>query len=336
MRDAGFDPEASLSMEQLVPGREVSIAVTGISGGGILRGVQYHNWWAETHSLVMRAQSGTVREIIAKHRRASAGRSRQGALTADSSRAEALLEPPSRALRAGMWTASLGLRALGPGRYALGDLIGTCIYAASPTTRRRCAANHRRLDPTLDAPAARRRALASFRNYARTSVDFVWQYGVPGARDAPPFPSLRARERVPGDRGARRRGVRARALRQLGRRRRVRARLRSARDHGDGAGRPRPGDQDRGVGEAASGPRGAGVVECGARPDPRGAPGQVRRHPQRHSRSRRDGDRRFLRRQGRLQHRGVVGRPGGRGAGAARRVLADRRASTGSSCTTGR
>jgi fructose-1,6-bisphosphatase/sedoheptulose 1,7-bisphosphatase-like protein len=32
-----------------------------------LRGVRYHNWWAETHSLVMRAQSGTVREIIAKH-----------------------------------------------------------------------------------------------------------------------------------------------------------------------------------------------------------------------------------------------------------------------------
>ncbi len=67
MRAAGFDPEASLSMEQLVPGREVSVAVTGISGGGLLRGVLYHNWWAETHSLVMRAQSGTVREIIAKH-----------------------------------------------------------------------------------------------------------------------------------------------------------------------------------------------------------------------------------------------------------------------------
>ena len=54
-------------MEQLVPGREVSIAVTGISGGGLLRGVLYHNWWAETHSLVMRAQSGTVREISTKH-----------------------------------------------------------------------------------------------------------------------------------------------------------------------------------------------------------------------------------------------------------------------------
>ena len=78
-----------------------------------------------------------------------------------------------------MWTASLSLRLLGPGRYALGDVIGTCVYAGSPASRRRCAANHRRLDPGLDARAARRRALASFRNYARTSVDFVWQYGVP-------------------------------------------------------------------------------------------------------------------------------------------------------------
>ncbi len=67
VRAAGFDPEDTITMEQLVPGRQVSIAVTGISGGGILRGVQYHNWWAETHSLVMRAQSGTVREILTKH-----------------------------------------------------------------------------------------------------------------------------------------------------------------------------------------------------------------------------------------------------------------------------
>jgi fructose-1,6-bisphosphatase II len=67
VRAAGYDPEQPITMEQLVPGRQVSIAVTGISGGGILRGVQYHNWWAETHSLVMRAQSGTVREIRTKH-----------------------------------------------------------------------------------------------------------------------------------------------------------------------------------------------------------------------------------------------------------------------------
>ena len=67
MRAAGFDPDAAISMDQLVPGKEVSVAVTGITGGGLLRGVQYHNWWAETHSLVMRAQSGTVREISTKH-----------------------------------------------------------------------------------------------------------------------------------------------------------------------------------------------------------------------------------------------------------------------------
>jgi len=78
-----------------------------------------------------------------------------------------------------MWTASLGLRAMGPARYALGDAIGAAIYASSPGSRRRCAENHRRLDPSLDARAARRRAFASYRNYARTSVDFVWQYGVP-------------------------------------------------------------------------------------------------------------------------------------------------------------
>jgi lauroyl/myristoyl acyltransferase len=100
-------------------------------------------------------------------------------LTAVQSRAAALLAPPPRSLRAGLWIASLGLRSLGSGRYALADLIGTGIYATSPAERRRCASNHRRLDPSLDARAARRRALGSFRNYARTSIDFIWQYGVP-------------------------------------------------------------------------------------------------------------------------------------------------------------
>ena len=42
MREAGYDPEALLNMEQLVPGREGAVAVTGISGGGLLRGVRCH------------------------------------------------------------------------------------------------------------------------------------------------------------------------------------------------------------------------------------------------------------------------------------------------------
>ncbi|HXZ99175.1 MAG TPA: fructose-bisphosphatase class II family protein [Candidatus Binatia bacterium] len=67
LRAAGMDPDAALSLTDLVPGRDVAVAVTGVTGGGLLHGVQYHNWWAETHSLVMRAQSGTVREIRAKH-----------------------------------------------------------------------------------------------------------------------------------------------------------------------------------------------------------------------------------------------------------------------------
>ena len=67
LRASGIDPEVAMTISDLVPGKEVSVAVTGISGGGLLRGVQYHNWWAETHSVVMRAQSGTVREILTKH-----------------------------------------------------------------------------------------------------------------------------------------------------------------------------------------------------------------------------------------------------------------------------
>jgi fructose-1,6-bisphosphatase II len=64
---AGFDPDAPMGMDKLVPGADVSVAVTGITGGGLLRGVLYHSGWAETHSMVMRARTGTVREISTKH-----------------------------------------------------------------------------------------------------------------------------------------------------------------------------------------------------------------------------------------------------------------------------
>ena len=67
LRAAGIDPEVPIGVQALVPGKDIAVAVTGVTGGGLLRGVQYHNRWAETHSLVMRAQSGTIREISTKH-----------------------------------------------------------------------------------------------------------------------------------------------------------------------------------------------------------------------------------------------------------------------------
>jgi phosphatidylinositol dimannoside acyltransferase len=78
-------------------------------------------------------------------------------------------------LRAGAVVA----RRLGGGRYAVADAIGLCLWAVEPERRRRTAANHRRSDPAIGAGEARRRARASFREYARTVIDFLWANGVP-------------------------------------------------------------------------------------------------------------------------------------------------------------
>ena len=94
---------------------------------------------------------------------------------------EALL-PPSVPLRAGLWAASRSLRVLGPARYAFADVLGLAIYARSPERARRCAWNHRRLDPSITGAEARRRARGSFREFMRTSFDFVWEYAVPPNR----------------------------------------------------------------------------------------------------------------------------------------------------------
>ncbi len=96
------------------------------------------------------------------------------------SRAEALLEPPPRSLRAGLWLASLVLRALGTGRYALADLIGTCNYAGC-TGRRGGDASRTTGVSIPDVEPARRTASRAriVSQLRRTSVDFVWQYGVP-------------------------------------------------------------------------------------------------------------------------------------------------------------
>jgi len=55
------------SIEELAAG-DVMFAATGVTDGFLLRGVRYLGDGAETHSVVMRARSGTVRFIRSRHR----------------------------------------------------------------------------------------------------------------------------------------------------------------------------------------------------------------------------------------------------------------------------
>jgi lauroyl/myristoyl acyltransferase len=81
--------------------------------------------------------------------------------------------PPVPA-RAGLRAATALIRALGPLRYTIADAIGLGVYAMQPEKRRRAAANHRRANTALGEAEARRWARRSFREYGRTTVDFLW------------------------------------------------------------------------------------------------------------------------------------------------------------------
>lgn len=61
--------EKILTHEDLAKGNEVFFAATGISDGDLLKGVVYYgDGLAKTHSVVMRAKTGTMRFIEARHR----------------------------------------------------------------------------------------------------------------------------------------------------------------------------------------------------------------------------------------------------------------------------
>jgi fructose-1,6-bisphosphatase II len=66
--EAGFDVETVLTTDDLVSGNDVFFAATGITTGSLLRGVEYTEGGAFTHSMVMRSRSGTVRYVEAEHR----------------------------------------------------------------------------------------------------------------------------------------------------------------------------------------------------------------------------------------------------------------------------
>ena len=66
--EQGYDLDRVLTLDDLVSGEKIFFAITGITDGELLEGVKYFGEGAQTHSLVMRATTGTVREIIATHR----------------------------------------------------------------------------------------------------------------------------------------------------------------------------------------------------------------------------------------------------------------------------
>lgn len=67
-KDMGYDLNRVLTINDLVSSDDLFFAATGITNGDLLRGVDYSQGGAKTHSLVMRGLTGTVREIIATHR----------------------------------------------------------------------------------------------------------------------------------------------------------------------------------------------------------------------------------------------------------------------------
>ncbi len=66
-RDVGLDLDEVLTLDKLVSGENVFFAATGVTDGEFLKGVRYQGKSIITESLVMRAKSGTVRYIQARH-----------------------------------------------------------------------------------------------------------------------------------------------------------------------------------------------------------------------------------------------------------------------------
>ncbi|HTP14414.1 MAG TPA: class II fructose-bisphosphatase [Streptosporangiaceae bacterium] len=65
--DAGHDLSQVLTTDDLVASDDAFFAATGITDGDLLAGVRYRAGGATTQSLVMRARSGTLRNINSEH-----------------------------------------------------------------------------------------------------------------------------------------------------------------------------------------------------------------------------------------------------------------------------
>ncbi len=81
---------------------------------------------------------------------------------------------PPLPLRIGLNTVAAGVRALGRHRYRLSDPIANASFALQPSRRRTTIRNFRAVFPELSRAEARRLAAQSYREYARTSIDFLY------------------------------------------------------------------------------------------------------------------------------------------------------------------
>jgi fructose-1,6-bisphosphatase II len=68
-RSAGYDLDRVLTTDDLVAGDNCFFAATAVTDGDLLHGVRYDRRGAVTQSIVMRARSGTVRLVDARHDR---------------------------------------------------------------------------------------------------------------------------------------------------------------------------------------------------------------------------------------------------------------------------
>mmetsp|Transcript_39420 Transcript_39420/g.111719 ORF Transcript_39420/g.111719 Transcript_39420/m.111719 type:complete len:116 (+) Transcript_39420:1250-1597(+) len=66
--ELGYDLDRILFVEDLCKGSQVFFAATGVTDGNLLKGVRYFGGGALTNSIVMRAESGTVRVMETTHR----------------------------------------------------------------------------------------------------------------------------------------------------------------------------------------------------------------------------------------------------------------------------
>lgn len=66
--EEGHDLDRVLTMRDLVDSDHTFFAATGVTDGALLQGVDFYGDRVETHSVVMRSRSGTVRFVEATHR----------------------------------------------------------------------------------------------------------------------------------------------------------------------------------------------------------------------------------------------------------------------------